>query len=217
LVVEGSSEEFGRLGVLNETPPQVAGLKVRLRVQRVNDPHLVSRAAGRHVISLLEHLLVTKIERSIRRGVHNGKENHVSFISLKLRRGSTEQAMPFIRVGSEVGSQEAVDLQSLLLAYKGNDANAGWGSELVGLVLCLFKCCCDERRNDSGFLAVDLSVPGRADDGVGKNVRPQSNVARIAQRFDVTIVRKLIAELDDFANAAKVLDLPNRFTKGLTG
>ena len=180
LVVEGASKEFGRLGVLNETPSQVAWLKVRLRVQRVNDPHLISRAAGGHVIPLLEHLLVTKIERSARRGVHNGQENHITFISLKLGRGSTQQTMPFIRVGGKVCSQEAVDLQSLLLAHKGNHANAGWRSELVGLVLCLFKCGCDERSNNSGFLAVDFSVPGRADDGVGKDVRPQSNVARIA-------------------------------------
>jgi hypothetical protein len=84
LVVEGPREEFWRLRVLDEPPSQVARLKVLLRFQGVDDPHLVPRAAGRYVVPLLEHLLVAKVECSACRGVHNRHENHVSFISLKL-------------------------------------------------------------------------------------------------------------------------------------
>ena len=47
LVVEGPREAFRSLRVLDEPAPQVARLKVRLRVQGVHDPHLVTRAAGR--------------------------------------------------------------------------------------------------------------------------------------------------------------------------
>ena len=113
--------------------------------------------------------------------------------------------------------QKAVDFQGLLFSHKRHHAKTGRQSELVGLVFGLLKCRCDERSNDSGFLTVDLPVACGAGNVMGKDVRSQPNAARISQRLNVTVVRKLIAELDDFANAAKVLDQPDRFTKGLAG
>ena len=116
-VVERPHEEFGGLRVLNEPSPEVAGLEVRSWIQGVNNPHLVSRPAGGHIEPLLKHLLVTKVEGIAYRGIHDGQENYISLVSLKLRGRSTQQTMPFVQVGGKVRSQEAVDFQSLLLSH----------------------------------------------------------------------------------------------------
>ena len=50
-----------------------------------------------------------------------------------------------------------------------------------------------------------------------KDMRPQSDVTRIAQGFDVTVVGKLVAELDDLGDTTKVLNQPDRFAEGLAG
>src|SRR6266478_538107 len=208
-VVEISREQIRCLRVLNEAPPQVGRLKVGSRVQGVDDPHLVPRPAGGYVVPLLEHLLITKIERSACGGIHNGHEKHIALVSLKLRRGSAQQAMPFVQIGSKMQSQEAIDFQSLFLAHKGHDTKTGWPSELVDLVVGVFKCRAYERSNDLGLRVVDFSIPGGAGDVIGNEVRSQPHAARISQRFNVTDVRELVAELNDFGATAKVLNQPN--------
>lgn len=114
-------------------------------------------------------------------------------------------------------SQETVDFQSLLLTHKGYDTKTVWPPEFVGLVFGLFKCRCYQRSNDISFLVVDLSVPCRAWDVISKDVRFQPNAARISQWFNVTVVRKLVAELNYFGDAAEVLNQPDRFAEGLAG
>jgi len=115
--VERPRQELGGLRVLNEPSPEVAGLEVCLWIQGVDNPHLVACPAGGHIEPLLEHLLVTKVEDFACWGIHNGQENYISLVSLKLRGRATQQTMPFVQVGSKVRSQEAVDFQSLLFSH----------------------------------------------------------------------------------------------------
>ena len=48
------------LGVFDQLPPQIVGLQIILRAQRMHHPHLVARAACGHVKPLLEQFLVAQ-------------------------------------------------------------------------------------------------------------------------------------------------------------
>src|SRR5258707_8192256 len=124
--------------------------------------------------------------------------------------------MPFVQVRSKVRSQKAIDLQSLLLSHKRHHAKTGRLSELVGLIFGLLECRRDERSNDSGFLAVDLSVACRAGDVIGNEVWSQPNAARISQRLNVTGGRKLVSELNNTGDAPKMPNQPDGFDQGFS-
>ena len=98
---KGVHEAAGILGVLDEQAAKILGFQVFVRVERMNDPHLVAGAAGGDVETLLEEFLVTHGERAALRGVHKRNENDVALVALELRGVTAEQAVEFVAIKAD--------------------------------------------------------------------------------------------------------------------
>src|SRR6266850_1793693 len=110
--------------MLDQLPAEVVRFQVVLRVERMNDPHLIAGAASRDVETLFEEFLVAQGERTTFGRVHQGDEHHVAFVSLELRGVPAEYAMEFVAVGRDVGTDQVVDFDGLLVANQRNHSDA---------------------------------------------------------------------------------------------
>src|SRR5438874_1680631 len=72
-----------------------------------------------------------------------------------------------------------------------------------------------ERSGSQGFLAIDFAVAAGTGNAIGHRVRKQMHAAGIAQRFDAPVVGNHVAELNDFRDAAEVLDKTRRAAERL--
>src|SRR5207245_10782896 len=103
---------------------KVFGLEVVVRAERMDDPHLVTGAAGGDVETLLEKFLVAERKSAARCGIHKGNENHIAVIGLELRGIAAEQAVKLVAIGCDMSAQPIVDFDGLLVAEHVNDEEA---------------------------------------------------------------------------------------------
>ncbi len=101
----------------------------------MNDPHLVASAAGGDVKTLFEQFLIPQRERTVLSGVDQRNEHHVAFVSLELRGVSAKDAMEFVAFGRNMGADQVVDFDGLLIADQRNHPEA---QGLAGVVLLVF-------------------------------------------------------------------------------
>jgi len=201
--------------MLDQLPAEVVRFQVVLRVERMNDPHLIAGAASRDVETLFEEFLVAQGERTTFGRVHQGDEHHVAFVSLELRGVPAEYAMEFVAVGRDVGTDQVVDFDGLLVANQRNHSEAQCLARVILPVFGLLQRGRKERSDGQGFLAINLAVAGGAGNAMRDSVRPQMDSARVTQRLDAAVVRNHIAELDDLRNAPEMLDETGRAAERL--
>src|SRR6266849_791883 len=123
--------------------------------------------------------------------------------------------MKFVAVRGKMAAEQIIDLQRLIVADQRNHAEAGGLSGIVFLVFRLLDGGGEERGSSQGFLTIDFAVTARAGDAIRDGVRPETNAAGVAQRFDAPIVGDHVAELDDFRDTAEMLDKAGGAAKGL--
>ena len=90
----------------------------------MNNPHLVTGAAGSDIKTLFEEFLIAQGERTALAGIDHGDKHHVALVSLELRGIPAEYAMEFVAVGRDVRTDEIVDFDGLLIANQRNDSEA---------------------------------------------------------------------------------------------
>ena len=83
--------------MLDEPATEVALLQVTAWIQRMNEPELIARAAGRHIVPLLGGLVLGHAEYATGGSMDHRQEDHVAFIALELRSISSNEA-PSIQV-----------------------------------------------------------------------------------------------------------------------
>src|SRR5207245_10093539 len=113
---------------------KVFGLEVVVRAERMDDPHLVTGAAGGDVETLLEKFLVAERKSAALCGIHKGNENHIAFIALELRGIAAEQAVKLVAIGRAMSAKQIVDFDGLLAADQGNYAAADRLSHAILIV-----------------------------------------------------------------------------------
>ena len=128
----------GVAGVLDELPAQIAILKVPLRIERMDNPHLVPAPARRYVEALFKELLIAHAQRTPLAGIHHGNKDYVALVSLKLGRISAEYAMHLVAMWGQMGSQQSVNLNRLLISEKRDHSETHRIARLVALILRLF-------------------------------------------------------------------------------
>src|SRR5215472_5470719 len=123
--------------MFDRLPAQVAGFQVQLGIERMDDPHLVTPAAGGNVEALFEELLIAQPQRAAFRGIDQGDEDHVALVTLELRRAAAKQAMHLIAVGREILAQQTIDRDRLIVADQRNYPETNRPSVFVDLILRL--------------------------------------------------------------------------------
>ena len=83
------------------------------------------------------------------------------------------------------------------------------------LVFGLLHRGSNERGGGQGFLAIDLAVAAGSRNAISNRVGEQMHAAGVAQRLNAPIVRNHVAELNDFRNAAEMLDETSCAAEGL--
>src|SRR5882672_7226556 len=212
---ERAHEAAGVLRVFDQLAAKIVGLEIVVGIERVDNPHLVAGAAGGDVETLLEQFLVAEGEQAALRGVHQRDKDYVAFVALELRGVSAEEAMELVAVRGKMTAEQVIDLQRLFVADQRNHAEAGRLSGIVFLVFRLLDCGGEERGSSQGFLTIDFAVAARAGDAISDGVRPETNAAGVAQRFDAPIVGNHVAELHDLRNATEMLDKAGGAAEGL--
>ncbi len=206
LFVESAHKAAGILGVLDQLAAKIVRLEVVVGAERVDNPHLVTRAAGGDVEALLEEFLVAEGEGAALSGVHQRDEDDVAFVALELSGVTAEQAVELVAVRREMPAEKIVNLDGLFIADQGNYAETGGLASIVLFVFGLFDGRDEERSSSQGFLSIDLAVAAGAGNAISDGVRAEANPAGIAQRFDAVIVGNQVAELDDFRDAPEMFD-----------
>src|SRR5690348_4543303 len=201
--------------MLDEKAAKVFGFQVVVRVEGMNDPHLVAGAAGGDVEALLEEFLVAHGKGAALRGVHERDENDIALVALELRGIAAEQTMEFVAIGRNMCAQEIVDFERLFIADERNNAEAERLARAVVLILGLLYRGSDERRGGQGLLAIDFAIAAGARNTIGNRVREQMHAAGVAQRLDAPIVRNHVAELNDFRDATEMFDKASSASEGL--
>ena len=208
-------ESRGIFGVLDELAAEVVSFQVIVRAKGVDNPHLVPRAAGGNVETLLEEFLIAERQGAALGGVNKRDEDDVSLVALELRRVSAEDAMEFVAIGRDTRADEVVDFNGLFVPNERDYAEAHRLTGVILFVFRLFHCSGDKRRHGEGFLAIEFAVAAGASDAVGDGVRAQMNAACITQRLDAAIIGNHVAELDDFWDAAEMFDETSCAAEGL--
>src|SRR5262249_4463565 len=150
--------------------------------------------------------LVAKRKRAALGGVHKRNKDDVAFVSLELSGVSAKHEMEFVAIGRDPRTNQVVNFNGLFVANERDDAET---HRLARVIVCVFGLLHgggDERSNGERFLAVDFPVAARAGNTVRDGMRTQMNAACVAQRLNAAVVRNHIAELNDFRNAAEMLD-----------
>lgn len=101
-VFKDSQQRIWILSMLYQPAAKISGPQVRLDIQGMDHPHLVAGTACGNVVSLLEHLLVAKGERTACGCVDHGKKHYVSLIALELSRGAAEDSVAIVDIGRYV-------------------------------------------------------------------------------------------------------------------
>ena len=110
--------------MLDQLTAKVVRFQIVLRTERMNNPHLVTGAAGSDIKTLFEEFLIAQGERTALAGIDHGDKHHVALVSLELRGIPAEYAMEFVAVGRDVRTDEIVDFDGLLIANQRNDSEA---------------------------------------------------------------------------------------------
>src|SRR5215510_7102616 len=111
--------------------------------------------------------------------------------------------------------QQTVNRNGLLIADQGNHTEAHWPARFISLILRLLGSRSNERGDSQRFVAIDLAVAARAGDAVGNQRRPDLYAACVAQGLHAAVIRDRVAELNDFRNAAEMLDQTGGSAEGL--
>src|SRR5260370_18447686 len=116
-----------------------------------------------------------------------------------------------------MGTEKIVSVDGLLIGEQGNDAEVGGLCGIVFLVFGLVDSRDKERGGGERFLTIDFAVTAGARNTISDGVRTEPNAAGIAQRLDTVIIGNQVAELDDFRDAAEMVDQASSAAKGLAG
>ncbi len=103
--IEGAHQAAGILGVLDKQAAEVLGLKVVVGAERMDHPHLIARAAGGNVETLLEKLLVAHGKRAALRGIHKRDEDDVALVALELCGVAAKQAVKLVAIRRDTSAQ----------------------------------------------------------------------------------------------------------------
>src|SRR6476646_9725816 len=106
--------------------------------------------------------------------------------------------MEFVTIGRDVRTDQAVDLDGLLVANQRNHSETQRLTRVILLVFGLLHRGRKERGGGQGFLAIDLTVAAGPRDAMRDGVRTEMDAARVAQGLDTAVVGNHVAELDDF-------------------
>src|SRR5213594_155888 len=181
-------------------------------IHRVDDPQLITRAAGRYVVDALPLVRATQGQRlALRRGIDDREEDDVALVPLKLGGVAAQDPAASILGRAHAPSQDRVDLERLLRANHADRADRA--------AFELFEPADgrDQRGHFEGFRIVRLVLRDRALDPVRDQVRVDLAGGRLAQGQDLSAIAELIAELDDLGDTAEVLDQPDDAPEGLAG
>ena len=157
--------------MLDEQAAKVLGFQIFVRIQGVDDPHLVAGAASGDVEALLEKLLVAHGKRATLGGIHERNENDVALVALELRGVAAEQAVKFVAIRRDVGAQQIVDFERLFVADERNYAEAERLARAIVLILGLLYRGSDEGRSGQRLLAIHFAVAAGSRNVIGNGVR----------------------------------------------
>src|SRR5215472_7696464 len=172
----------------------------------MDDPHLIAGAAGGNVEALLEEFLIAKGKLAAFGGIHERNEDYVALVALKLRGISAENAVEFVAVWRNVFAEEVVDFDGLLVTDKRDHAKADGLASLVFPVFGKLDGCGQQRGDRERFLTVEFAIAAGAGDAVSDGVGQELHAAGITQRLDAVVVGNQVTELDDFRDAAEMLN-----------
>src|SRR5229473_3155725 len=158
LFFERAHEAAGILRMFDQLATKVVSLEVVVGTEGVDNPHLVAGAAGGDVEALLEQFLVAEGERAALRSVNQRDEDDVALVALELGGISAEEAVEFVAVGREMGTEKIVNLDGLFVADQRNHAEAGGLSRIVFLIFRLLDRRGEEGGGGQGLLTIDLAV-----------------------------------------------------------
>src|SRR5690606_21128372 len=136
----GFDHGVGVLRVLDQAKTEISMLEIRGRVERVDHPHLVSRATRGDIepfLVFIEIAVAHKRKRppAKRAGLDHGQEDNVTLVALELSRIPAKNLPVFYDLGGEVVADDLFNQHSLFVAQEGDHP------ERLTRVLGLFDRC----------------------------------------------------------------------------
>src|SRR5258708_33198333 len=201
--------------MFDQLPAKVVRLQIVVGAQRVDDPHLIARAAGGNVETLFEKFLVAQGKGAMLGGIHKRNKNNVALVALELGGVSAKHAVQLVPVGRDMRANEIVNLNRLFVTHQRYHTEAERLSRIIFLILRLLNRRSDQRCNGKGFLAIDFAIATGTRHAVSDCVRPQMHAACVAQRLDTAIIRNHVTELNNLWDAAEMFDKASRTAERL--